>query len=261
MSYATLQIEQTGAVATLWMNRPERHNAFDAETIADLTGALGALDADALVRVVVLAGRGRSFCAGADIAWMKGAAQAGEQSNLADARRLATLLRLLATLSKPTIARVHGAALGGGLGLAAACDICVASTEAVFATSEVRLGLIPAVIGPYVLRAIGPRQAARYVLTAESISAAQAKAIGLVHETVAAAELDAKIADLAQAILRGGPEALAAAKSLMRDIAAAPLDENLTEQTARRIAATRAGDEAKEGLAAFLAKRPPSWRL
>lgn len=260
MELATLEITRAGGVATLWMNRPERHNAFHAEMIAEMNAALNVLDDDASVRAVVLAGRGASFCAGADLAWMQAAAEADFDANLDDARRLAALLKTLAALRKPTIARVHGAALGGGMGLVAACDICVAATEAVFATSEVRLGLIPAVIGPYVLRAIGARQATRYFLTAERISASQAKAIGLVHETVAAGSLDAKVAEIAQALLQGGPEALAAAKGLARDLAGRPLDDVLAEETARRIAATRAGPEAREGVAAFLEKRLPAWR-
>ncbi len=170
----TLEIQYAGAVATLWMNRPELHNAFNPQLIADLTAACRALDADHAVRVVILAGRGKSFSAGADLNWMKAAGQASVEENLEDARRLAAMLRTLAELRKPTIARVHGAALGGGLGLAAACDLCVAATGAVFATSEVRFGIIPATIGPYVIRAIGERQAYRYFQTAERIDAQRA---------------------------------------------------------------------------------------
>jgi methylglutaconyl-CoA hydratase len=228
--------------------------------IADLTKALRALDEEPGARVVVLAGRGLSFCAGADLAWMKAAAEADLATNLDDARRLATLLRTLAELRKPTIARVHGAALGGGLGLAVACDICVASTGAVFAASEVRLGLIPSVISPYLLRALGARQASRYILTGERIAATEAKRLGLVHETASPEALDAQIAEIAAALLQGGPEALASAKALLRDIANLPFNESLAEETARRIAAVRAGAEARAGLAAFLEKRPSPWR-
>uniref|UniRef100_UPI00047F5871 enoyl-CoA hydratase-related protein n=1 Tax=Pseudochrobactrum sp. AO18b TaxID=1201036 RepID=UPI00047F5871 len=172
--HEALEITRDGSVATIWMNRPQRHNAFDAALIAELTQAFTQLGADDETRIVVLAGRGKSFSAGGDLNWMKSAGEAGFDANLADAEKLAQMFRILAELPKPTIARVHGAALGGGMGLASACDICVASTQASFATSEVRLGIIPAVISPYVLRAIGARQASRYFLTAERIDAAQA---------------------------------------------------------------------------------------
>ena len=256
---ATLEIERDGPVVTVWMNRPDVHNAFNARLIADLTAACRALDADDAGRVVVLAGRGKSFSAGADLHWMKAAGRASLEENQEDARRLAAMLRALAELSKPTIARVHGAALGGGLGLAAACDLCVAAPEAVFATSEVRLGLLPATIGPYVMRAIGERQASRYFLTAERIDADRARQIGLVHEVVALERLDARIAEWANALLQGGPRAQAASKELIRAIANRPIDAELAEDTARRIAALRATAEAKEGLAAFLEKRPAAW--
>lgn len=260
MALQFIEIERSAAVATVWLNRPATHNAFNAEMIAEMTAALCDLGADSSVRVVILAGRGRSFCAGADVAWMQAAAEGDFETNLTDARRLAALLRTLATLRKPALARIHGAALGGGMGLAAACDICVAASDAVFATSETRLGLIPSVISPYVLRAIGARQASRYFLTAERLSADDAHRLGLVHEVVDGAALDAKITELLNALLRGGPKALAEAKQLVRDVADRPLDDTLIEATARRIAEVRAGPEAKEGLAAFLEKRPPEWR-
>ncbi len=260
MGYANVEIEKAGGIATLWMNRPERHNAFDAELIAELTEVLGELAQDDRTRVVVLAGRGAGFCAGADLAWMKVFGEADFAENLEDARRLAALLQRLAHLPKPTIARIQGPAIGGGMGLAAACDLCVAASDAFFAASEVRLGLIPSIIGPYLLRAIGARQAARYILTGERIGAAQAHELGLVHEIAPPDSLDAKIGEIAAALLRGGPEALAAAKLLLREIAHRPLDEFLGEDTARRIAKIRAGAEAREGVAAFLAKRPPAWR-
>ena len=261
MSFHLIEIERTPGVATLWLNRPETHNAFNAGMIAELIAALRDLGADDAVRAVVLAGRGRSFCAGADLAWMKATGEADFETNLADARELAALLRTLAELPKPTLARVHGAALGGGMGLAAACDICIASTDAVFATTEARLGLIPSVISPYVLRAIGARQALRYFQTAERFSAAEAHRLGLAHETVETGRLDATIAEILEALLQGGPQALAASKELVRDIAGRPVDDALVEETARRIATTRAGEEAREGLAAFLEKRRSAWRL
>jgi methylglutaconyl-CoA hydratase len=257
---ASLEIEKACGVATLWMNRPERHNAFDAALIAELTKTLGELETDETTRVVILAGRGASFCAGADLAWMKACGEADFEQNLDDARRLAELLRRLAQLPKPTIARVQGPAIGGGLGLAAACDICVAATDAFFAASEVRLGLIPSVIGPYLLRAIGARQASRYILTGERIGAAQAQRLGLAHEIAPPETLDAKIEEIATALSRGAPRALASAKLLLREIAHRPPDDALRDDTARRIAEIRAGAEAREGVAAFLEKRPPSWR-
>ncbi|WP_277060791.1 enoyl-CoA hydratase-related protein, partial [Rivihabitans pingtungensis] len=192
MSYSTLEIQRDGAVATLWMNRPEVFNAFDEQLIAELTQACQALDHDDSVRVVVLAGRGRHFSAGADLNWMRRAASHGEAENLADARQFARMLRTLATLSKPTVARVHGAALGGGAGLTAACQMAIASDDAVFSTSEVRFGIIPAVISPYVLQAIGPRQAQRYFQSGERFDAARALAMGLVSEVAPAAQLDAR---------------------------------------------------------------------
>jgi methylglutaconyl-CoA hydratase len=208
----------------------------------------------------VLAGRGKSFSAGADLNWMKAQGEASEAANMADARKLADMLARLATLSKPSIARVHGAALGGGMGLASACDICIASAKAVFATSEVKFGLTPATISPYVLRAIGPRQAHRYFLTAERIDATRATQLGLVHELVEdEAALDAKLAELTEAILQGGPQAQAAAKDLIRAVAHQPVTEAVLDDTARRIAGLRATPEAKEGLSAFLDKRAAAW--
>jgi methylglutaconyl-CoA hydratase len=257
--YQTISVEQAGAVATIWLDRPAVHNAFDETLIGELDAAVGALDADAQVRVVVLAGRGRNFCAGADLNWMARAAAAGDEENLQDARRFAGMLRRLCGASKPTIARVQGAALGGGLGLAAACDICVAAEDASFAMSEVRLGLIPAVIGPLVVRAIGLRASLRYMQTAERIGATRALELGLVHEVVAAEGLDAAVARIATALLAGGPASQAAAKALLRVIAAADPADDLVEATAQAIAAQRRSDEAREGIGAFLAKRPPRW--
>lgn len=258
--YQHLEIEHNNGVATLWMNRPDRHNAFDEYLIEELTRSALALGADDNVRVVVLAGRGKSFSAGADLDWMRRAAEYGYEQNLSDARALAAMLRAIAEMPKPTIARVHGAALGGGMGLVAACDIAIASSNAIFATSEVRFGLIPATIGPYVLRAIGARQSGRYFQTAERIDAATALRIGLVHEAVDGDQLDAKLADLLSALHSGGPAAQAASKRLIASVSNASLDDALIADTADRIARIRASDEAKEGIGAFLAKRPPSWQ-
>ena len=224
-----------------------------------MTAALAALASDDRVRAVVLTGSGKSFSAGADLNWMRRTATYGEAENLADARALAKLMATLNELPKPTIARVNGAALGGGTGLVACCDIVVASAHAIFGTTEVRLGLIPAVIGPYVVAAIGVRQARRLMLTGERIGAAEAARIGLVHEVVAADALDAAIATLLDHLRNGGPHALAAAKRLVRDLAGRPIDADLIDDTAQRIAALRASAEAREGLAAFLDKRSASW--
>ena len=257
--YQTLEIERQGGVATLWMNRPEVHNAFDETLIAELTAACEALDADTSVRVVVLAGRGKSFSAGADLNWMKRAANNGVAENLQDARALARMLRVLAEMKKPTIARVQGAALGGGTGLTAACDIAIASTQAVFATSEVKFGIIPSAISPYVVRAIGARQSYRYFQSAERIDAQRACALGLVHEVVAPEQLDAKVQEIVAALLQGGPLSQAAAKALIRAVDNQPIDDAVVEDTAQRIAHLRATPEAKDGIAAFLDKRPPAW--
>ncbi|MGQ5490239.1 enoyl-CoA hydratase/isomerase family protein [Thauera sp. ZXT1-4] len=259
MSYETLEIVREAGVATIWMNRPDVHNAFNAQLIADLTAACIVLDADDTVRAVVLAGRGKSFSAGADLNWMKAAGEASEAENFADAMKLAGMLRTLAEMKKPTIGRVHGAALGGGMGLASACDICIASDRAVFATSEVKFGIIPSAISPYVIRAIGERQAYRYFQTAERINAARAAALGLAHEAVATDELDAKVKEVVEALLQGGPKSQAAAKDLIRAVANRPVSDAVVEDTARRIASLRVTPEAKEGLAAFLDKRPAAW--
>lgn len=260
-SYASLEIEHTGQVATIWMNRPEVFNAFNEALIADLSDACAALDADPAVRVVVLAGRGRHFSAGADLNWMKRASISSEDDNRQDARRFAGMLQQLAGMSKPTIARVQGLALGGGTGLVAACDMAVATDDAAFATSEVRFGIIPAVISPYVLRAIGPRQALRYFQTAERISAQRALAMGLVNEVLPAAALDEGVAALVTALSAGAPQALTAAKDLIEAVSGRPIDAHVVEETAQRIARQRTTVEARDGIGAFFEKRPPVWAL
>ena len=259
MSYETLDIERQGAVATVWMNRPEVFNAFNEQLIDDLAAACGALEDDAGVRVVVLAGRGRHFSAGADLNWMRRASDSTEAENLADSRKFAAMLRTLSEMSKPTIARVQGAALGGGTGLAAACDMAIAADNASFATSEVKFGIIPAVISPYVLRAIGPRHALRYFQSAERFGALEAKAMGLVNEVVTVDEIDAAVDRLVQALLACGPQAQLAAKQLIAALAGRPIDDAVAEETAIRIARQRATAEAREGFAAFFDKRAPAW--
>jgi len=257
--FTTLEIQLNGPVATVWMNRPDLHNAFDETLITELTAAFMALDDDTDIRAVVLAGRGKSFSAGADLNWMRRAANNGIDDNLNDARALAKMLRTIAEMNKPTIARVQGAALGGGMGLASACDIAVASTRALFATSEVKFGIIPSAISPYVLRAIGARQAYRYFQSAERIDAARAREIGLVHETVEPEQLDAKVQEIVEALLVGGPAAQAAAKALIRAVNNQPINDTIVEDTAHRIAHLRATPEAREGISAFLDKRQPNW--
>lgn len=258
MSRIDLVKEQ--GVATVWLNRPEVHNAFDEHLIAELTATFRRLDPDPGVRVVVLAGRGKSFCAGGDLDWMRRMSAYSHEENLRDAGALAEMLRTLNTLSKPTLARVHGAALAGGTGLVAACDIVVATPNASFGTTEVRLGLIPATIGPYVARAIGVRAAQRYFLTGERFGAGEAQRLGLVHDVVDADKLDARLAELVEALAMGGPSALAAAKCLIADIAGQPIDAALIARTCMGIARARGGNEAREGIAAFFDKRPPAWR-
>jgi methylglutaconyl-CoA hydratase len=260
MSELSYLREQRGdGVVWLTLNRPEIHNAFDDRQIAWLTAAFEDLARDDAVRAVVLTGAGSSFSAGADLNWMRRAAAYDEAENLRDANALAGLMKALNELPKPTVARVNGAALGGGVGLVACCDVAIASDQAVFGTTEVRLGIIPAVIGPYVIAAIGARQARRLMLTGERISAEHAARIGLVHEVVPADQLDTAVEHIVSHLLKGGPRAIAAAKRLTRDLVDRAIDEALIDDTARRIAALRATPEAREGLGAFLEKRKPGW--
>jgi methylglutaconyl-CoA hydratase len=259
MNQGMLQTEIKGGVATIRMNRPEVHNAFDDVLIAALTAELRRLDPLPEARVVVLAANGKSFSAGADLNWMRRMAKYSEAENLRDAMALAGLMRTLGGVKKPTVARVQGAAFGGGVGLVACCDIAIAASEASFCLSEVRLGLIPSVISPYVIAAIGEREARRYFLTAERFDAVEARRIGLVHEVVDRGALDEAVAKTAGQLLKGGPQALAAAKKLIAEVGRRPMDDALSADTAQRIAAIRVGAEGQEGLAAFLEKRRPDW--
>ena len=254
-----LQTEVKDGVATIRMNRPDVHNAFDDALIAALTAELRRLDGLPEARVIVLSANGKSFSAGADLGWMQRMATYSREDNLRDAKALAALMRTLDAMRKPTIARVQGAVFGGGVGLVACCDIAIASKEATFSLSEVRLGLIPSVISPYVIAAIGERAARRYFLTAERFDAAEARRIGLVHEVVEGASLDDVVASMTVHLLKGGPQALAAAKNLIADVSRRPMDDTLSAETARRIAAIRVEREGQEGLAAFLEKRKPDW--
>ncbi len=245
--------------ATVTLNRPDIHNAFDDALIAGLTAELTALREDEAVRAVVLAGAGKSFSAGADLNWMRRMADYSEHENREDALALGGLFSTIRFLPKPTIARVHGAAFGGALGLIGACDIAIAADEAVFAISEAKLGLIPAVISPYVIAAMGERQARRYALTGERFGAAEALSTGLVHQVVAADELDGAIRTITDELAKNGPNAMAEIKSLIAAVAGRSIDAALIEETAERIARVRAGEEGREGVGAFLDKRKPNW--
>lgn len=247
-------------IAMVTLNRPERRNAFDADIIRSLTEALREAADNPDVRVVVLAAAGKHFSAGADLNWMRESAQWSQEDNLRDAHKLADLMATLDELSKPTIARIQGAVYGGAVGLACCCDIAVASDDARFCLSEAKLGLAPAVISPYVLRALGARQARRYFLTTEEIPAEQARTLGLVHEVVAPEELDSTIQAFAERIVRNGPTALAACKTLIATAYGRQPDADLQDYTAQLIARLRTGGEGQEGLNAFFEKRAPSWQ-
>jgi methylglutaconyl-CoA hydratase len=255
-----LQVDRRG-VATLTLNRPQVHNAFDATLIARLTESLVAIKSRGDVRVVVLTGAGRSFSAGADIHWMRSMAACSEEENLEDALHLADLMSLLNSMPLPVIARVNGHAFGGGVGLIACCDIAVASNDARFSLSEVRLGVVPAVISPYVVAAIGERNARRLFLSGEAIDAKLARRVGLIHEIAKPHKLDAAVADQLGMVLRGGPVALRESKELifMVEGGALSADQALKRRTAQIIAQLRVSAEGQEGLAAFLEKRQPGW--
>ena len=247
-------------VGIITLNRPERHNAFDDAAIAELSDAIDKMAADPGVRVLVISSSGKSFCAGADLNWMKRAAGYSSDENLRDSRALAEMLRRLAQCPKPTIARIQGPAYGGGVGLIACCDVAIATFDAQFALTEVKLGIIPSVISPHVIAAIGERYARRYMLTAERFSAAEAYRIGLLHEMVSDnAALDEAVGEIVDALLNNGPGALAECKALLEAVAWKPLSPEVIEDTAQRITRVRASDEGREGMSAFLEKRKPNW--
>ena len=255
-----LAIEHQGPLGLITLNRPERHNAFDDALIEELTAALRAMEAEEAVRIVVLSGAGKSFSAGADLNWMKRMAGFSKDENQRDAMQLGALMRTLAHLRKPTLARVQGAAYGGGVGLVACCDIAVASQGATFSLSEVKLGLVPAVISPYVVAAIGERAARRYFLSGERFDAAEAWRLGLVHELAPTEEeLDAKLGEIVDALLACGPAAQREAKDLVRAVSGRPVTSELIQDTAERIARIRSSQEGREGVNAFLEKRRASW--
>jgi methylglutaconyl-CoA hydratase len=254
-----LLVEKKDGIARVTLDRPDVRNAFDDSLISRLREAFSDIEKDNSVRVLVLAGNGPAFCAGADLNWMKRMAGFGYEQNLADARALADMLAALDRMPKPTIARVHGPAFAGGTGLVAACDIAVGTPEAKFCFSEAKLGLSPSTISPHVMRAIGERAARRYFLTAEIFDAAEAERIGLLTIFVEKEVIDKTIDGLLEHLLAGGPEAHAKIKDLVRAVAGRPADDALVAETAKRIAEIRVSPEGKEGIASFLDKRKPSW--
>jgi methylglutaconyl-CoA hydratase len=247
-------------VAEVWLNRPEVRNAFNDGVITELTEAFRTLGADPDLRAIVLGGQGKAFCAGADLSWMRTMAGYSWEENHADAARLAEMLWTIYSCPLPVIGRVHGDCYAGGVGLAAVCDVLVAAEGLHFCLSEARLGLLPATIGPYVVRALGEQASRRYFVTAERFTATEARALGFVHELVAPEALDAKVAEIVALLVANGPAAVKACKRLVQDVAGRPLDAALRDDTARRIADIRASAEGREGVAAFLGKRDPGWR-
>jgi methylglutaconyl-CoA hydratase len=257
---STLDIRRPSPhVAEVWLNRPEVRNAFNEHVIRELGDAFTALGADPQLRAIVLGGRGKAFCAGADLAWMREMAGYTWERNRDDAQALADMLWAVYRCPVPVVGRVHADCYAGGVGLAAVCDVLVAAEGATFCLSEAKLGLLPGTISPYVIRAMGEQAARRYFVTAERFSAAQAHAMGFVHEVCAADALDAKVGEIVAALVVNGPMALRACKTLVQDVAGQPINAALREETARRIADIRAGDEGREGVQSFLHKRKPAW--
>jgi methylglutaconyl-CoA hydratase len=256
---STLEVSLSHRVAVVWLTREKVRNAFNETMIAELTETFTQLGADPAVRAIVLAAQGPAFCAGADLDWMRRMSGYSFEENRADASRLAVMLRTIYECPKPTIARVQGDVYAGGMGLVAACDMAVAVDTAGFCLSEVKLGLIPATISPYVIQAMGRNASRRYFMTAEKFDASEAFRVGLVHELVVPDQLDAKINEILGALMLTSGSAAADAKRLVRDVAGRPVDTALVEDTAERIARSRATDDAREGLAAFLGKRKPRW--
>jgi methylglutaconyl-CoA hydratase len=260
MNQITLEVLRPAPhVARVWLNRPDVRNAFNDGVIAELTATFTALGAEPGLRCIVLGGRGKAFCAGADLSWMRAMADYDWERNRADAQGLADMLWAIDRCPVPVIGRIHGDCYAGGVGLAAVCDVLVASDAASFCLSEAKLGLLPGTIGPYVVRALGEQASRRYFVTAERFSAAQAHALGFVHELCDAASLDAKVDEIVTSVVANGPMATRACKALVQDVAGRPIDAALRAETARRIADIRASDEGREGVQAFLNKRKPGW--
>jgi methylglutaconyl-CoA hydratase len=247
-------------VAEVWLNRPEVRNAFNDGVIAELTAAFRTLGQDAGLRAIVLGGHGKAFCAGADLSWMRAMAGYSWEQNRADAQALAEMLWTVYSCPLPVVGRIHGDCYAGGVGLAAVCDVLVAAEGVHFCLSEARLGLLPATIGPYVVKALGEQASRRYFVTAERFDAARAHALGFVHELVSPDGLDAKVGEIVDALVANGPAAVRACKRLVQDVAGRPVDAALRDETARRIADIRASEEGREGVQAFLGKREPAWR-
>ncbi|MGJ7497406.1 enoyl-CoA hydratase/isomerase family protein [Variovorax sp. RT4R15] len=261
MTFTRLSLDVEGSIAKIWLNQPDTRNAFDDAFIAELTQAFTEAGAVPQVRAVVLGANGSAFCAGANLQWMRRMADYTHYENIVDAGKLAAMLRTIAECPKPTIARVQGDVYAGGMGLVAACDIAVSVDTAWYCLSEVKIGLVPATISPYVLRAMGTRAAQRYFLTAERFSATEAHRIGFVHEVVAADALDVKVADLASAFAGASPTAVSICKQLIADVAGREIDDTLVARTVQGIANIRASEEGREGVKAFLEKRNPTWLL
>jgi methylglutaconyl-CoA hydratase len=257
--YQHIEVDQRGAVRWLWLNRPEVRNAFNDALITEISSAFAAVESSPETRVVVVTSRGPAFCAGADLNWMRSMANFSHADNHADALKVARMFAAVHACSRPVIARVQGDAFGGGVGLAAACDIVVAAEGATFALSEVKLGIVAATISPHLVRAMGARQAARYMLTGEKFTALQARTLGLVHEVTLMDGLDREVERLAHHLLAASPAALAATKRLLADVVETPMDDVLLAATAKCIADARVSPEGREGIAAFLEKRAPSW--
>jgi methylglutaconyl-CoA hydratase len=259
MNFTTIEIEHKEGIATVHLNRPDTRNAFNEVMIAELTQAFSLLGGMTEVRAVVLAARGAAFCAGADLNWMKKMANFSHTENLQDAAQLAAMLKTIYDCPKPVIARVQGDCYAGGMGLVAACDMAVVAEQVQFCLSEVKLGLVPATIAPYVIQCMGQRAARRYFVTAERFSAQQAWDMGFIHSCVAAGELDREVSVLTGAILAASPHAVREAKRLVREVGGAVLDDELIRDTVACIAAIRASEEAREGIQSFLEKRKPRW--
>lgn len=259
MEFTTLNVTHDGAVATVTLARPDVRNAFNETTIAELALAFEQLGRHEGVRAIVLAAEGPAFCAGADLNWMKKMAGYSHAENTADAMALADMLRTIYLCPKPVVARIQGDCYAGGMGLVAACDIAVSVEGANFCLSEVKLGLIPATISPYVIKAMGENAARRYFLTAERFAAAEALRIGFVHEVTIPEQLDERVRAIVKSLVSNSPHAVGAAKTLVREIAGAAVTDALLADTAARIANIRASDEGREGVASFLEKRKPSW--
>ncbi len=258
-STSTLDVKRDGHVARVFLNRPDVRNAFNDGVIIELAQTFGALAADPSLRCIVLGGHGKAFCAGADLGWMRAMADYDWDQNRADAAKLAEMLWAIYSCPVPVVGRVHGDCYAGGVGLAAVCDVLVAADVATFCLSEARLGLLPATISPYVIRAMGEQAARRWFVTAERFSAAQAHATGFVHELCTSETLDAKVDEIVATLVANGPMATRACKQLVQDVAGRPIDAELRADTARRIADIRASAEGREGVASFLNKRQPAW--